>query len=83
MMLWNKEYQEYDFVVSSVTTKVKGVALTNLPGVGNIVWDVVDYSGPSQVCMVVCTRSVRMKYFPFYKLFTCIVIWLSPFQVLF
>ncbi|XP_062310131.1 P2X purinoceptor 7 [Osmerus eperlanus] len=48
MMLWNKEYQEYDFVVSSVTTKVKGVALTNLPGVGNIVWDVVDYSGPSQ-----------------------------------
>ena len=63
MMLWNKAYQEYDFVVSSVTTKVKGVALTNLPGVGNIVWDVVDYSGPSQVRMAVCTRSVKIKYF--------------------
>ncbi|KAG7217797.1 hypothetical protein INR49_020893 [Caranx melampygus] len=26
MMLWNKKYQEFDLVVSSVTTKVKGVA---------------------------------------------------------
>nr|AAI63071.1 Purinergic receptor P2X, ligand-gated ion channel, 7 [Danio rerio] len=48
MMLWNKEYQEYDFVVSSVTTKVKGVAKITLPEVGDVVWDVVDYSGPSQ-----------------------------------
>ncbi|KAG8011749.1 P2X purinoceptor 7 [Nibea albiflora] len=47
MMLWNRKYQEYDLVVSSVTTKVKGVAQTNLPGVGNVVWDVVDYSGHS------------------------------------
>lgn len=55
MMLWNKEYQEHDYVVSSVTAKVKGVALTSLPDVGDIVWDVVDYSGPSQVCVCVHT----------------------------
>ncbi|XP_070820639.1 P2X purinoceptor 7 isoform X1 [Chaetodon trifascialis] len=48
MMLWNRKYQEFDLVVSSVTTKVKGVAQTSLPGVGEVVWDVVDYSGPSQ-----------------------------------
>ncbi|XP_047447512.1 P2X purinoceptor 7 [Mugil cephalus] len=48
MMLWNRKYQEFDLVVSSVTTKVKGVAQTHLSGVGDIVWDVVDYSGPSQ-----------------------------------
>lgn len=49
MMLWNRKYQEFDLVVSSVTTKVKGVAQAHLPGVGDVVWDVVDYSGPSQV----------------------------------
>uniref|UniRef100_UPI003AADB00A P2X purinoceptor 7 n=1 Tax=Centroberyx gerrardi TaxID=166262 RepID=UPI003AADB00A len=48
MMLWNRNYQEFDLVVSSVTTKVKGVALTRLPGGEEVVWDVVDYSGPSQ-----------------------------------
>uniref|UniRef100_A0A3Q2DN98 P2X purinoceptor n=2 Tax=Cyprinodon variegatus TaxID=28743 RepID=A0A3Q2DN98_CYPVA len=48
MMLWNRKYQEFDQVVSSVTTKVKGVAQTPVPGVGDIVWDVVDYSGPVQ-----------------------------------
>uniref|UniRef100_A0A8C4EY35 P2X purinoceptor n=1 Tax=Dicentrarchus labrax TaxID=13489 RepID=A0A8C4EY35_DICLA len=49
MMLWNRKYQEFDLVVSSVTTKVKGVAQINLTGVGEVVWDEVDYSGPSQV----------------------------------
>ncbi|MEQ2256525.1 hypothetical protein ILYODFUR_025093 [Ilyodon furcidens] len=48
MMLWNRKYQEFDLVVSSITTKVKGVAQTHLPGVGDVVWDVVDYSGASQ-----------------------------------
>ncbi|KAK0156487.1 P2X purinoceptor 7 [Merluccius polli] len=48
MMLWNKNYQEFDPVVSSVTAKVKGVALTRLPGLGDVVWDVADYSGPAQ-----------------------------------
>ncbi|TNM90076.1 hypothetical protein fugu_004310 [Takifugu bimaculatus] len=47
MMAWNRKYQEFDLVVSSVTTKVKGVAQTNLSGVGEVVWDVVDYSGPA------------------------------------
>uniref|UniRef100_H3DH48 P2X purinoceptor n=1 Tax=Tetraodon nigroviridis TaxID=99883 RepID=H3DH48_TETNG len=46
MMLWNRKYQEFDLVVSSVTTKVKGVAQTNLSGAGEVVWDVADYSGP-------------------------------------
>ena len=49
MMLWNKQYQELDPVVSSVTAKLKGVALTKVPGLGDVVWDVVDYSGPAQV----------------------------------
>uniref|UniRef100_A0A671PUM2 P2X purinoceptor n=1 Tax=Sinocyclocheilus anshuiensis TaxID=1608454 RepID=A0A671PUM2_9TELE len=48
MMLWNKEYQEYDLVVSSVTTKVKGVAKITIPDIGEVVWDVVDFSGPYQ-----------------------------------
>uniref|UniRef100_A0A8C2XAJ4 P2X purinoceptor n=1 Tax=Cyclopterus lumpus TaxID=8103 RepID=A0A8C2XAJ4_CYCLU len=48
MLLWNRNYQQFDLLVSSVTTKVKGVARTHLPGVGDVVWDVVDYSGPSQ-----------------------------------
>lgn len=45
-MLWDRKYQEFDLVVSSVTTKVKGVEQTHLPGIGDVVWDVVDYSGP-------------------------------------
>lgn len=49
MMLWNRKYQEFDLVVSSVTTKVKGVTQTQLTGIGDVVWDVADYSGPSQV----------------------------------
>ncbi|XP_041719671.1 P2X purinoceptor 7 isoform X1 [Coregonus clupeaformis] len=71
MMLWNKEYQEHDYVVSSVTAKVKGVALTSLPDVGAIVWDVVDYSGPSQgknsffvVTNVIVTKEQRQGKCP-------------------
>uniref|UniRef100_W5MJ17 P2X purinoceptor n=1 Tax=Lepisosteus oculatus TaxID=7918 RepID=W5MJ17_LEPOC len=48
MLFWNKEYQEYDQVVSSVTAKVKGVAVTNITDVGEILWDAADYSGLSQ-----------------------------------
>ncbi|KAK2838107.1 hypothetical protein Q5P01_015319 [Channa striata] len=48
MMLFNRNYQEFDPVVSSVTTKLKGVTQAHLPGVGDVVWDVADYSGPSQ-----------------------------------
>ncbi|KAM9743487.1 P2X purinoceptor 7 isoform 1-T1 [Menidia menidia] len=71
MMLWNRKYQEFDLVVSSVTTKVKGVAQTRLPGVGNLVWDMVDYSGPSQdknsffvVTNVIITRSQKQGKCP-------------------
>ncbi|XP_062272806.1 P2X purinoceptor 4-like [Scomber scombrus] len=71
MMLWNRNYQQFDLVVSSVTAKVKGVAQTNLPGVGNVVWDVVDYSGPSQdknsffvVTNVIVTQSQRQGKCP-------------------
>uniref|UniRef100_A0A4W5QYN3 P2X purinoceptor n=1 Tax=Hucho hucho TaxID=62062 RepID=A0A4W5QYN3_9TELE len=71
MMLWNKEYQEHDYVVSSVTAKVKGVALTSLPDVGDIVWDVVDYSEPSQgknsffvVTNVIVTKKQRQGKCP-------------------
>lgn len=49
MLLWNKRYQEVNLVVSSVTTKVKGVAQTRLPEIGDVVWDVADYSGSTQV----------------------------------
>ncbi|XP_056140505.1 P2X purinoceptor 7 [Lampris incognitus] len=48
MLLWNKTYQDFDLVVSSVTSKVKGVALASLPGVGPLVWDHVDYSPTPQ-----------------------------------
>ncbi|KAG7217840.1 hypothetical protein INR49_020832 [Caranx melampygus] len=71
MMLWNKKYQEFDLVVSSVTTKVKGVAQVRLPGVGDVVWDSVDYSGPSQdknsffvVTNVIVTKQQRQGKCP-------------------
>lgn len=57
MLFWNKEYQAYDLVISSVTTKVKGVGLTSMTDIGDLVWDVVEHSGTSQVnsCLVLCT----------------------------
>uniref|UniRef100_A0A4X2K1G2 ATP receptor n=1 Tax=Vombatus ursinus TaxID=29139 RepID=A0A4X2K1G2_VOMUR len=48
VFVWEKGYQETDSVVSSVTTKVKGVALTNTSGLGLQVWDVADYVIPPQ-----------------------------------
>uniref|UniRef100_A0A4W4FI29 P2X purinoceptor n=1 Tax=Electrophorus electricus TaxID=8005 RepID=A0A4W4FI29_ELEEL len=63
MMLWNKEYQEYDLITSSVTTKVKGVAHTNIPYIGEVVWDVVDYSGhsPERNSFFVATNVIVTK----------------------
>jgi hypothetical protein len=40
-----------DSVVSSVTTKVKGVAVTNTSKLGFRIWDVADYVIPAQVCL--------------------------------
>lgn len=47
--MWEKGYQEVDSVVSSVTTKAKGVAVTNTSQLGFRVWDVADYVIPAQV----------------------------------
>lgn len=49
VMLWNRKYQQFDQVVSSVTAKVKGVAQMQLPGEGAVIWDEADYSGFLQV----------------------------------
>ncbi|KAI2651467.1 P2X purinoceptor 4 [Labeo rohita] len=44
-----KGYQDTDTVLSSVTTKVKGIALTNTTELGERIWDVADYIIPPQV----------------------------------
>ncbi|XP_038618506.1 P2X purinoceptor 4 [Tachyglossus aculeatus] len=48
VFLWEKGYQETDSVVSSVTTKVKGVTKTNTSNLGVRIWDVADYVVPAQ-----------------------------------
>lgn len=48
--MWEKGYQEVDSVVSSVTTKAKGVTMTNTSKLGFRIWDVADYVIPAQVC---------------------------------
>nr|XP_033812106.1 P2X purinoceptor 4 isoform X2 [Geotrypetes seraphini] len=48
VFVWEKGYQEFDSVVSSVTSKVKGVAVTNTSELGVRVWDVADYIVPAQ-----------------------------------
>uniref|UniRef100_A0A2K5IBB1 ATP receptor n=1 Tax=Colobus angolensis palliatus TaxID=336983 RepID=A0A2K5IBB1_COLAP len=48
VFVWEKGYQETDSVVSSVTTKVKGVAVTNTSKLGFRIWDVADYVIPAQ-----------------------------------
>lgn len=48
--MWEKGYQEMDSVVSSVTTKAKGVTRTNTSDLGFRIWDVADYVIPAQVC---------------------------------
>ncbi|XP_023601852.1 P2X purinoceptor 4 isoform X3 [Myotis lucifugus] len=48
VFVWEKGYQEVDSVVSSVTTKAKGVAVTNTSQLGFRIWDVADYVIPAQ-----------------------------------
>ncbi|XP_070619328.1 P2X purinoceptor 4-like [Erythrolamprus reginae] len=43
-----KGYQDTDSVVSSVTTKLKGVTMTNTSDMGPRIWDVADYVIPPQ-----------------------------------
>lgn len=73
MMLWYRKYQEFDLVVSSVTTKVKGVAQTNLPGVGEVVWDVVDYSGPAAQVEAQASSLVDPRIISGFKFFQFII----------
>lgn len=49
MCVLKKGYQDTDTVLSSVTTKVKGIALTNTTELGERIWDVADYIIPPQV----------------------------------
>lgn len=57
MFVWEKGYQETDSVVSSVTTKAKGVAVTNTSELGFRIWDVADYVIPAQVCLAITRGS--------------------------
>ncbi|RXN07823.1 P2X purinoceptor 4 [Labeo rohita] len=51
-LLWyvflRQGHQDTDSVVSSVTTKVKGIALTNSSELGEQIWDVADYIIPPE-----------------------------------
>lgn len=44
-----KAYQDTDSVISSVSTKVKGFALTNTSDTEPRLWDVTDFVIPPQV----------------------------------
>ncbi|KAF6082322.1 purinergic receptor P2X 4 [Phyllostomus discolor] len=48
VFVWEKGYQEVDSVVSSITTKAKGVTVTNTSKLGFRIWDVADYVIPAQ-----------------------------------
>ncbi|XP_068101314.1 P2X purinoceptor 4 [Hyperolius riggenbachi] len=48
VFVWEKGYQDFDTVVSSVTSKVKGVSITNTSNLGLRIWDVADYIIPAQ-----------------------------------
>ncbi|XP_037673164.1 P2X purinoceptor 4 isoform X2 [Choloepus didactylus] len=48
VFVWKKGYQEIDSVVSSVTTKAKGIAATNSSYIGFRIWDAADYVIPVQ-----------------------------------
>lgn len=53
-ILYQRGYQDFDNVVSGLTTKVKGVVYTNttglhMPELNNRIFDVVDYVNPPQV----------------------------------
>lgn len=53
-ILYQRGYQDFDYVVSGLTTKVKGVVYTNftrlgLPELNHRIYDVADYVNPPQV----------------------------------
>ncbi|XP_040192652.1 P2X purinoceptor 1 isoform X1 [Rana temporaria] len=48
VFLYEKGYQDVDDIISSVSIKLKGLAVTDLPGIGREIWDVADYVFPPQ-----------------------------------
>ncbi|XP_020820425.1 P2X purinoceptor 1 isoform X2 [Phascolarctos cinereus] len=48
VFLFEKGYQTADGLISSVSVKLKGLAVTNISGLGLQVWDVADYMFPAQ-----------------------------------
>lgn len=49
MFVYEKGYQTSSGLISSVSVKLKGLAVTQLQGLGPQVWDVADYVFPAQV----------------------------------
>lgn len=49
MFVYEKGYQTSSGLISSVSVKLKGLAVTHLQGFGPQVWDVADYVFPAQV----------------------------------
>ncbi|XP_075706490.1 P2X purinoceptor 1 isoform X2 [Rhinoderma darwinii] len=48
VFLYEKGYQTVDDIISSVSVKMKGIAITNVSGMGTEIWDVADYVFPPQ-----------------------------------
>lgn len=49
MFVYEKGYQTSSGLISSVSVKLKGLAVTQSQGMGSQVWDVADYVFPAQV----------------------------------
>ncbi|XP_029467919.1 P2X purinoceptor 1 isoform X2 [Rhinatrema bivittatum] len=48
VFLFEKGYQTVDDIISSVSVKLKGIALTNISGMDPEIWDAADYVFPPQ-----------------------------------
>uniref|UniRef100_A0A670Y723 Purinergic receptor P2X 1 n=1 Tax=Pseudonaja textilis TaxID=8673 RepID=A0A670Y723_PSETE len=48
VFLYEKGYQSKDGIINSVSVKLKGIAVTNISGMGPYLWDVADYVFPPQ-----------------------------------
>ncbi|XP_031752843.1 P2X purinoceptor 1 isoform X1 [Xenopus tropicalis] len=48
VFVYEKGYQTVDGIISSVSVKIKGLAVTDLPSIGTEIWDAVDYVFPPQ-----------------------------------
>lgn len=57
VFVYEKGYQSSSGLISSVSVKLKGLAMTQFPGLGPQVWDVADYVFPAQVSLLRCIPS--------------------------